>query len=105
MVTKLPIVLVGAYGFRDCDPLATIVATSPACWDAGIQEQLDIEREASFFGCDCEGIDDCSCADPDLWSAGPFPEGLLSVLRRADAGRRDELLADLATDGWAVIVA
>lgn len=99
--TRIPTLYSGAYGYRDCDPLGHIVATTIDGWNSAMREAIDDETARSQEQCDhagtflalcepdecdeCEGTL-CPCCHPDIWYVGPYAESALAYLREASNG-------------------
>lgn len=88
----------GSYGFRDCDPIATVWGFDPATVDEMISEQMAEEIERVRDNCDNHGSDatpdeTCErCECDDLVSYG------VSVFTHADFAESIRALHGIPTD-------
>ena len=64
-----------SFGYRDCDPIATVVATTAdkaeELIDQGMSEEAIHSREQCELGHDCDCGRDCTCGDCQ-WCCAPL---------------------------------
>lgn len=94
-------VYTASYWWRDCDPIARLVALSPQVAEDTIMDAIKNEQED--LECYCEDGEDteheCAEAENLVWS-GVWPDSLLTIIRTLYKPDRLRLLDDLRSQGY-----